>query len=121
MGLDISLIRIVKEETEPYHWFEAKSSPELKDAYADYIVDRTETYQNGETVTFPVYYYIEISHQRKGVKSSFYDRYLPDVTILTREGLFELASHIDHEHKARFRKLFINKFEEGKNLIMMGY
>lgn len=121
MGLDISLIKIRNEKTTDTQWLAVEDCPELHDNYIDFSVDREFKYKGEPPYTAPVYYFDEISYQRKGVKKSFYDRYDPDVFIQTEKDLDELSQYILVEYRKRFTEEFIEKFKEGDNLILMGY
>ncbi|MEM6800252.1 MAG: hypothetical protein AAF696_02550 [Bacteroidota bacterium] len=121
MGLDISLIKIRKEKTRNLSWFAVEDCPELAVNYADYALKKEVEYEGEEKYSLAVYYYEEISHQRKGVKDSFFDRYEADVFIQSKYEFEELRTYIMDEYRASFERDFVGKFREGENLILMEY
>ncbi len=121
MGLDISLIRILKEPISELDWLAAEDCSELKRRYINFLTERIIHFENELEFKESGYYYEEISYQRKGVKKSFYDRYKPDVFIFTVEDLNELKKYILDDYMDRFETDFINKFKENETVILIGY
>ena len=117
MGLDISLIRIVKEPVDELCWLHSEESPELLSDYKDFLTE--QTYEDGTIARG--YWYEELSYQRKGVRKSFYDQYEPDEFLFTQSQLMRLNKYILPEKRRTFQFDFIQKFNEGDNFIMIGY
>ncbi|CAN0492616.1 unnamed protein product, partial [Scytosiphon promiscuus] len=68
-----------------------------------------------------VFYFKEISCQRKGVKRTFYKRYKPDEFIQIKDELEELLKHILPEFRQSFHNDFYKRFKEDVTFILMGY
>ncbi|PWL29118.1 hypothetical protein [uncultured Roseivirga sp.] len=117
MGLDISLINIVRKPTDELCWLNSDESPELLSSYKDFFSERTHedgTKEQG-------YWYEELAYQRKGVLKSFYDKYDADEFIFTEPELLTLNQYIHPDNKLTFHVDFLDKFNEGSNFVMMGY
>lgn len=121
MGLDISLLEIAKEKTNDLDWFLVEDCPELKERYKGFAKEKDFNLENELIDRKLVYYYTEISYQRKGVKRSYYNRYDADTFIQTQEEFNELIDYILDDFMDTFTKDFITKFREGENLIFLGY
>ena len=117
MGLDILLIRIVSESVSELNWFWEEENPELKAEFSNLLSSR----KNNKGQIEKGYYYEEISYQRKGMKPLFYTNFKPDEFILTKTKLLELKNYVLESHLSTFETDFIEKFEEGKNIILMEY
>lgn len=117
MGLDISLIKIVKEPVDEACFLSTEDSPELVSKYENMI--SVQSFDDG--TEYLGFWYQELSYQRKGVLKSFYDKYKPDEFLFHKNDLQILMELILPELRESFRKEFIDKFEEDRNFIMMSY
>ncbi|GAA5022101.1 hypothetical protein GCM10011506_01580 [Marivirga lumbricoides] len=117
MGLDISLIKIVKEPVDELCWLNSDESQGLLTSYKEFLSYRTHEDGTKEQD----YWYEELSYQRKGVLKSFYDKYNADEFIFTQPEVLILNQYIHPEYQQTFQIDFIGKFKEGVNFIMMGY
>lgn len=121
MGLDISLIKIVKEPVNELNWLPAEENPELKEKYHDYLTDKVLKFENEPDLKSEGFYFEELSYQRKGVKSSFYETYKNDELLFAVNDLEELKKHILDDYLETFKIGFIDKFQEGNTIILMDY
>jgi hypothetical protein len=120
MGLDIYLIRIVRDRTGDLTFLPESENPELENQFGHLKNSRTVDYGQGmETTTG--YYYEEVGYQRRGVKRNFYKRYRPNEFLSTKTELAELMTYVDKEHKTSFKADLVDKFIEGDTIVWMGY
>ena len=117
MGLDISLIKIVRKPTDELCWLNSNESPEIFSNYKDLLSERIG--EDGSKKQG--FWYEEIAYQWKGVNKSFYDKYDTDEFIFTKKELLKLNQYIKPENKQSFQRDFMDKFNQGTNFIMMSY
>ena len=92
MGLDIYLIRFVKQPVSELNWLPAAENPEHLARYSEYLTERVVQCENEPEYTENGYYYSDLGYQRKGVKKSFYDRYKPDEFSFSEAELADLKN-----------------------------
>ena len=120
MGLDISLIQIVKESQENC-WLSVEESPELTRVFPQFETVLKIPLQENPNYEEKGFYYKEIAYQRKGVTASFYNQYKADETIVKKQDLKQLLEHIEENKKEEFKENFIKPFKENVHAIIMGY
>ena len=120
MGLDIDLIRIVKDRTDDLTFLPEGGNPELENQFGHLKNSRTVDYGQG-IETIHGYYYKELGYHRKGVKREFFKRYKPDEFLFTKKELDELMTYVDKEHLNSFKTEFVDRFVEGDTIVWMGY
>lgn len=121
MGLDIYLMKIIKESEPKFEWLSDEENPELRTDYSEYLTARKIELENGKIEVEKGYYSICISHQRKGVKPNFYRKFKADDFIFTFDELLELKKYIKKEYLDSFEFSFIQKFTEKENFIAISY
>src|SRR6187402_180493 len=108
MGLDIDLIRIVKDRTDDLTFLAEDENPELENQFGHLKNSRTVDYGQG-VETINGYYYEELGYQRKGVKREFFKRYQTDEFLFTKMELDELMTYVDKEHVNSFTTEFVDR------------
>ncbi len=116
MGLDILLIKIIKESSVSTDWLPLVENPELRKAYSGFLSQREV-----DSETESGFYYEELSFQRKGVKKAFYLKYPPDAFLFTKNEVENLKKYILADRLRDFEKDFSEKFIEGETLVLIGY
>lgn len=119
MGLDISLVKI---ERTPHrdNWLLVGDFPELQPLFSRYAVKHYFEYPD-QSYHEDVYYYSEISYQRKGVTELFYKKIENDKCIVDKIELESMLQYIDTTHMDTFKNDFINKFVEGETFVIVGW
>lgn len=120
MGLDISLVKIEDNETPDCEWLLAKENPELEEKFSSYKRRRHFQYP-GEEYYDDVYYYRNISYQRKGVNKGFYEKIENDKCIVEKEELQKISHFVDQTLKEDFKANFIEKFIEGLTFVIVNW
>lgn len=121
MGLDIYLMKIIKEPGPKFEWLSDKENPELRINYSEFLTTRETELENGKIEVEKGYYSVYISYQRKGVKPNFHRKFKADDFIFTFDELLELKKYIKKEYLDSFESGFIQKFIEKKNFILISY
>ena len=121
MGLDIYLIKIVKEPKSKYDWLTDKENPELRPYYSEYLSTRKIELENGRIELEEGYHTVDISYQRKGVKPKFFELFKADDFIFTLDRLLELKNCIDKDYLKSFELEFMQKFKENENFVLLCY
>tara|TARA_R110000850_G_scaffold96527_9_gene201752 strand:+ start:874 stop:1224 length:351 start_codon:yes stop_codon:yes gene_type:complete len=116
MGLDILLIKIIKESSVSTDWLPLVENPELRKAYSGFLSQREV-----DSETESGFHYEVLTSQRKGVNKAFYLKYPPDAFIFTKKGLEDLKKHVLADRLKDFEKDFLEKFIEGENVIIMSF
>jgi len=120
MGLDISLVKIEKKETDEVSWLLVEENPELEEKFSSYKLKRHFECPN-ESDYEDVYYYTEISYQRKGVVAAFYTTVQNDLCIVEKEEAEKLLPLMELERKEDFKTAFIDKFVTGETVILISW
>lgn len=119
MGLDITLVKLETKETS--EWLFYDEWPELPVGFKVFAMNRVIEAGTKHETNRLVCYFSEVSYQRKGVSSSFYKRYGPDVLLTTLSEIVELEKHIHKDYKSSFKSDFTDKFEQGIHLVWLSY
>ena len=120
MGLDIDLIRIVKDRTDDLTFLPEEDNPDLANRFGHLKNSRAAHYGVGRNLVHG-YYYEELSYQRNGVKRKFFQRYKTDQFLFTERELDELITYVDKEHLNSFKTEFVSRFVEGETIVWIGY
>ena len=120
MGLDISLVRITTHEVDENSFLIAEESPELFPLFQSYIRKKHFVFSD-EEFDAEVYFYTELTYQRKGVIPAFYTDFTNDVCLTTQTQVAHMLTYIDMKHKADFDTFFVKQFTEGQTVIITGW
>lgn len=118
MGLDISLVKIENKETNDINWLLASECPELEEKFSRY---KQMKLFPGEDYYDEVYYFRDISYQRKGVTKEFYKKVENDKCIVDKKELQGILAFIDETNKGDFKANFIDKFIDGQTFVIVSW
>lgn len=120
MGLDITLAKIESSEIKDNCWLLVSECPELKEMFSSFAVQKHFQYTD-ESYIEEVYYYSEISYQRKGVTRDFYKNLENDKCLVTREELEQVWAFVAIEMKESLQVNFMDKFVPGQTFVIISW
>jgi hypothetical protein len=116
MALDIILIKVEKAKTDSW-LFEDEPS----EAFVKKFSTFKQTYQSDNEENGGVYYYSEISRQRRGVTMDFYEKIENDSYIVDKSEVVEIINFVLDELKDDYKNNFIDKFIEGQTCLNISW
>ncbi len=120
MGLDIILVKIIEEEVREHNHLEVADSPELLPLFSKYI--RSKHFKFGdEEYDENVFFYEEISYQRKGVQREFYDAFQNEKCLTEIAEVERLFDFVEKENQTQFKVDFIDKFVNGETVVIVSW
>ncbi len=105
MGLDISLVRITDQEVDELSYLLLKEEPELLPLFSQFVRKKRFVYQL-EEFEEEVFFYEEISYQRKGMQREFYKAFKNDQSLVDRHEVERMWQYVEKEQRQYFKVLY---------------
>jgi hypothetical protein len=120
MGLDISLIRIIDREVDEYSWLIVEDSPELLPLFSHLVRVKHFKFPD-EEYDEEVFFFEEISYQRKAMKRAFYDEFENDKCLTDKTEVEKMWHYVIEEQKESFKEHFVDKFNDGETAVTISW
>lgn len=120
MGLDLFLVKIEDKEIKDTGWLIASENPELEGKFSTF--KRKKHFQDTDhEYNDEVYYYSEISYQRKGVTKEFFEKVQNDKCLVNKKDVEILIGFIDKNLRNSFKRDFLDKFVDGQTFLIVSW
>ncbi|MDX2072691.1 MAG: hypothetical protein SFV55_29925 [Haliscomenobacter sp.] len=120
MGLDLFLVKIEDKEIKETDWLIASENPELEGKFSAF--KRTRHFQHSDHEYYDeVYFYSEISYQRKGVTKEFFKKVQNDKCLVNKKDVENLIGLMDKNSRDGFKRDFLDKFVDEQTFLIISW